>query len=209
MEVGPKNEKPTSPKKERVLEAGIGTWDLRTPPSRKEAGMPPDETVVIYERGGWWRTPPIRARVLLPEGKRVEAEASYVALDSYGAPCPQSTGTANPTTMDISVDSVSLDEAHRILLRAADEFGLSRRYIEEWYSEAKRADGIEQATDRVDTPSLRSKVGYLTLDVQGRFSPIGDEPDSTFVHYTFSWAEPRAPSACEKPDETTEGPEAK
>ncbi len=166
MEVGPKNEKLTSPKKERVLEAGIGTWDLRTPPSREEAGMPPDETVVIYEGGGWWRTPPIRARVLLPEAKRMEVAAGYVAFDSYGAPCPHSTGTANPTTMDISVDSVSLDEAHRILLRAANEFGFAHRYIEEWYSEAKRADGIEQATDRVDTPFLRSEVGYLTLDVQ-------------------------------------------
>ncbi len=209
MEVGPKNEKPTSPKKERVLKAGKETWDLRTPPSRKEAGMPPGETVVIYERGGWWRTFPIRARVLLPEAKRVEAEVGYVAFDSYGAPCPQSTGTSDPTTMDISVDSVSLDEAHRILLGAADEFGFAHRYIEEWYSEAKRADGIEQATERVDTPFLRSKVGYLTLDVQGRFSPIGDEPDNTFVHYTFSWSEPRGSSACKKPEETTASSETK
>lgn len=171
--------------------------------------MPPGETVVIYERGGWWRHPPILAHVLLPEGKRVEAEAGYVAFDSYGTLCPQSTGTSDPTTMDISVGPMPLEEAYRQLLGTAEEFGFARRYIEEWYSQAQRTDGIEQATDRVDTPFLRLKVGYLTLDVQGRFSPIGDEPDNTFVHYTFSWTEPRATSACEKPDETTESSETK
>lgn len=87
VEVGRKNEPPTSPKKERVLEAGEGTWDLRIPPGREEAGMPDGEPYVIYEARGWWRETPISTHVLLPEGKRIDTEASYVALDSYGERC--------------------------------------------------------------------------------------------------------------------------
>ena len=171
--------------------------------------MPPGETVVIYERGGWWRAPPIRARVLLPEGKRVEAEASYVVLDSYGATCWKRTGTSDPTTMDISVGPVPLDDARRELLRAAEEFDLSHSDIEEWYAESKRAVSQGDATDRVRTPFLRSEIGYLTLDAQGRFLPYEREVEHAFVHYTFSWAEPFDLSACERLDETTEGSEAK
>ncbi len=85
--------------------------------------MPPGETDVIYEWAGWWRTSSsIQTYVLLPEGKRIDTQAGLVAFDSYGAPCLQSTGTANPITMDISVERVSLDECRWESLRAADEF---------------------------------------------------------------------------------------
>lgn len=204
VEVGRKNDLPTSPKKERVLETGAGTWDLRTPPSREEAGMPPGETVVIYDRhGGWWDATLIRARVLLPEGKRLEVEASNVAFDSYGAPCSQRAGKSAPTTMDISVGPVPLDDARRELVRAADEFGFSRPYVEEWYSESKKAVEQGDATDWIKTPFLRSEVGYLTAEVRGSFLPYEHEVEHAFVHYIFSWAKPFDPSACERLEETT------
>lgn len=158
--------------------------------------MPPGETVVIYDRGGRWRAPPIRAQVSLPEGKRLEVKASNVAFDSYGVTCGRRAGKSDPTTMDIGVGPVPLGEARLELLEAADEFGFSRRTIEEWYSESKRAVEQGDATERVKTPFLRSEVGYLTLDVQGRFLPYEHEVEHAFVHYTFSWAGPFSPRAC-------------
>ncbi len=192
----------TSPKKERVLEAGEGTWDLRTPPSREEAGMPDGQEWVIYEPHGWW-PPPLRAHVLLPEGKRLDTEASYVALDSYGAACWKRTKTSDPTTMDISVGILTIDEARRELLRAAEEFGFSRRAIEEWYSEAKKAAASGDATMRVRSYMPDVEVGYLGVGVQGRFLPYEHEVKHAFVHYTLSWVEPFDPKACERLEETT------
>lgn len=82
--------------------------------------------------------------------------------------------------------------------RAAGEFDFSRGEIEIWHAEAKRT-----ASREVRTPFLRSRVGYLTLNVQGRFDPISDEPDNTFVQYTLTWTEPFDPDACKEPGKTT------
>ncbi len=209
VKVERKNAPPTSPKKERVLEAGEGTWDLRAPPSREEAGMPDGEPYVIYEARGWWRETPISTHVLLPEGKRIDTETSYVALDSYGARCWKRTGTSDPTTMDISIGVITIDEARRELLRAAEEFGFSRQAIDEWYSEAKRTAARGDATIRVRSYIPGAEVGYLGVGVQGRFLPYEHEVRHAFVHYTISWLEPFDPSACGSPEETTAGSEEK
>lgn len=165
VEIEGKNEPPTSPKKERVLEAGEETWDLRIPPGREEAGMPRGEPYVIYEPHGWWRDPPLRAHILLPEGKRIDAQVGLVAFDSYLPPCGKRAETSGPTTMDISIDSVPLDEAHRRLLKEAELFGFARRYVEEWYSEAKRVDAREGAWHTVRSSIPTSKVGYVRFFV--------------------------------------------
>lgn len=199
MQIG--GQEPASPKVGRVLEAGEGSWDLRAPPSREEAGMPTGESVVIYEPHGWlWWDRSLRTHVLLPEGKRIDTEAGSVAFDSYGAACPVRSETADPTTMDISAGAMPLDEARQELLRAAEEFGFYREEIESWHAEAASR---EDATERVKTPFLRSEVGYLTIEVQGRFNPIGDDHENAFVHYTLTWAEPFDPDACKKTEETT------
>ncbi len=197
------NPPPTSPKKEWVLEAGEGTWDLRTPPSREEAGMPVGEEWVIYEDAGAFYSHDILAHVMLPEGKRIDTEVNYVALDSYGARCWKRSETSDPTTMDISVGPVTLDEGRRELLRAAKEFGFPRRAIEEWYSEAKRAVVRGDETMRIRSSISGAEVGYLGVGVQGRFLPYKHEVKHAFVHYTISWAEPYDPSGCDDLEETT------
>ncbi len=163
--------------------------------------MPPGETVVIYEARGWWHEAPIRVHVLLPEGKRIDTEVSYVALDSYGAPCWKRTATSSPTTMDISVGPVPLDDGYREMVEAADEFELprqARHSIEEWYSESKRAVAQGDATTRIRSYVPGVKVGYLGVGVQGRFLPYKHEVEHAFVHYTLSWAEPFDPGGCGK-----------
>jgi hypothetical protein len=205
VEVGRKNDLPTSPKKERVLETNEGTWDLRTPPSREEAGMPSGQPYVIYEAQGWWHETPIQAQVLLPEDKRVDTEANYVALDSYGARCWKHTESSPPTTMDIGVGPVHFEEGYREMLEAADEFGFSQRDIrdtEEWGLEVQAVVKEGESTERIRTPFLRSEVGYLTAEVRASFLPYEHEVEHAYVHYTFSWLEPFDPKGCGKPEET-------
>lgn len=72
VDVQVKEATPVSPKVRQVLAAGEGSWDLRTPPSRAEAGMPPGEPYVIYVSHDRQRDPPFCVHVLLPEGKRLD-----------------------------------------------------------------------------------------------------------------------------------------
>ncbi len=179
---------------------------MRTPLSRKEAGMPPGETVVIYDRhGGWWDATLIRTRVLLPEGKRLKLEASNVAFDSYGASCWKRTGTSKPTGMDIGVGPVPLDEARREMLNAAGKFGFPRSDIEEWYSEAKRAASRGNTTERIQTLFLRSRVGYLTIEMKGSFLPYEHQEKHAFIHYILSWGKLFGGGACGKLEKTDGG----
>lgn len=175
-----------------MLREGEGTWDLRTAPGRGEAGMPAGEAYVIYE-GRSSRA--IRARVLLPKGRRLDTRGRRVAFDSYGASCPKRTRTSAPTTMDISVGPVPLAEARDELLRAAEQLGFARRHVEEWYARAAGGAGSTGVDDRVRSSIPRSEVGYLKIEAQGRFRPTGDTAD-TAVHYTLSWSEPFDPDAC-------------
>lgn len=67
---------PVSPKVAQVLDEGRGNWDLRSPPSREEAGIPSGEADVFYSpRGRANQQGIIRARVRLPEGKVMDTEA--------------------------------------------------------------------------------------------------------------------------------------
>jgi hypothetical protein len=65
-----------------------------------------------------------------------------------------------------------------------------------WYGEALGLRPF-QAASTVETPWLGTKLGYLRLDVQGRYSPPVDTPtsDQTVVHYLLTGALRVAPGA--------------
>lgn len=122
---------------------------------------------------------------MLPEGKRIDKQARLLLIDSYIPADPNARPeSADPTFVLIKTRPGSLDTARAELMRAAGEFGLSRRDIEEWYAESKAAGSREGETGRVGTRLPRLSIGYMRVGVSGSYSPISDQ---AFVQYSLSW----------------------
>jgi hypothetical protein len=173
---------PASTKVKDVLDSGHGRFDLTRPPSREEAGMPAGTTEVTYQRDDH---KPFAVQVALPGGKELDVDARLLTFDALSEPDPAS---APPTTMDIHYYPPTLEAGRDHLLTAARELGFDTGLITKWYEEAT-GPRPNQAPASADSPWLRTSVGYLRLDVQARYSPPVDTPqsDQTDVHYLLTW----------------------
>jgi hypothetical protein len=165
-----------------VLEQRSGEFDLTRPPDRAEAGMPDGSAFVHYERDDHQ---PFRVGIALPEGKRLDLDTRLVGFDSYAAADP---ATAPPTTLDIHHYPATLEEGRDHLLATADEFGFDPAPILEWYREAT-GPAPAAAAPTLKSRWLTSTVGYLQMEVQGRYDRPVDTPESaqTVVHYLLTW----------------------
>jgi len=149
-------------------------WDLRRPPTRAEAGIPEGETTVIYQDSpDAVRTVTVR----LPEDRVLTSQANSVAFSSLGTP---DAATAAPSTMDIGSGLLTLDEALSELGASLRELDLPTDDADDWYREAAAARGA----DRVESPWLRAQVGYLTVEIQGRYNALSE---TAVVAYVLSW----------------------
>ncbi len=173
-----KNSRPgTSQKVKDVLGSGQGVFDLRTPPSRAEAGMVDGPDLVSFQDRGH---EVFRVQVLLPEDEVLEVETDLVTFHTDTAIRPN---TDPPTTMDIHRGSLAPADARDVLLAAAAQFGLETEPIRQWYEIAE--SGVIPAVEAVaKTPYLNGRVGYLSVTVQGRYSPL---TDSAAVHFIVFW----------------------
>lgn len=173
---------PASTKVKEVIDSGRGRFDLTRPPSREEAGMPAGKTDVTYEREDHT---PFHVQVALPGGEELAVDARLVTFDSLAGSEPK---TAPPTTMDVHHYAATLEAGRDHLLAAAKRYGLDTKPILDWYDEAKGPRPV-QAPSTARTPWLTTKLGYLRLEVQGRYKPPVDTPqsDQTVVHYVFTW----------------------
>ena len=175
-------EPPASTKVDEVLASGKGRFDLTGPPTREEAGLPAGRTDVTYQRRD---NKPLLVQVALPDGKQLDLEARLLTFDALSEPDPT---TAPPTSMDLHYYAPTLEAGRDHLLAAAETFDLDATFVTKWYEEAK-APRPNQAPPRAETPWLHSTVGYLRLDVQGRYLPPSDVSDSgqTVIHYLLTW----------------------
>jgi len=149
-------------------------WDLRTPPTRAEVGIPEGETTVIYQDSpDAVRTVTVR----LPEDRVLTSQANSVAFSSLGTP---DAATAAPSTMDIGSGLLTLDEALTELGASLRALDLPSEDADDWYREAAAARGA----DRVESPWMRAQVGYLTVEVQGRYNALSE---TAVVAYVLSW----------------------
>lgn len=180
MTAGPRE--PASTRVKDVLDSGHGRFDLTRPPSREEAGMPAGATQVTYQREDH---KPFAVTVVLPGGRELDVEARLLTFDALTEPDP---ARAAPTTMDIHYYAPNLDAGRDHLLATAREFGLDTGLVSKWYQEAK-GSLPNQAPASAASPWLRASVGYLRLDVQARYSPPVDTPqsDQTDIHYLLTW----------------------
>jgi hypothetical protein len=175
-------QQPTSSKVHDVLTSGKGQFDLTVPPSREEAGLPSGESTVTYQPSD---DATFEVGVDLPDGKRLDVDARLISFDALGQPDPAS---LPPTSMDIHCFSDSLDAGRDQLLALAETFKLDAADIAMWYEEAKQPRPVT-APPMPTSPWLTAQLGYLTLQVQGRFTPPVNASDAgqTQVHLLLTW----------------------
>lgn len=159
------------PAKQRVLDSGELSWDLREPPTRGQLGLPEGEDSIIYE---YDEQQTIDARLRLPGDQTLAVDARYVAVSAI---------LTGPPSIDLQFWTQSLDEATTELQGAVDQFGLRRSAVADWTGEIDRAESSGSLA-RVKTPWLETRVGAATLAVQGRYSP---EEESAAVSYRVGW----------------------
>lgn len=177
-----------SEKVAQVLEAGRGEFDLTSPPSRAEAGLPAGRTQITYEQPD---KRPFQVRVSLPEGHQLDLAVRLVGFDSLGSPDPS---TGPPTTLDIHHHPADLAAGRDHLLAAAAQFGLDPQPIQEWYTQATSSRPAG-APGTVRSRWLSTALGYLQLQVQGRYAPPVDAAgsDQVVVHYALTWSSDPGP----------------
>jgi len=149
-------------------------WDLTRPPTRAEVGIPDGRTTVIYE------DPPGAGRtvtVTLPEDRVLRPRANSVAFSAIGTPEPT---TADPSTMDIGGAVLPLDQALDEMAASLRELEIPTDTADDWYRDAAGARSV----DRVDSAWVRTEVGYLTVEVQGRYDPL---TESAIIAYVLLW----------------------
>lgn len=146
------------------------TWDLRTPPSRADVDMPPGRKWV-----SWQCDDPQEMTFQLPADTVLSIPSTGVTFDSYGAPHPE---TGDPTTADVHTGPIGLDAAEETASEILTTLGANTGEIAEWRRQAAAAAG----TDTVRSPFIRSRVGYLGVEMRTTYNPLSD---SAHVHVIF------------------------
>ena len=155
-------------------------FDLSQPPSRAAVGLADGKADVIYGERDLSDFPLV---VKLPEGKKIESDARIVGFASRSKPQPT---TDPPSSMDIHYYAPNLEAGRDRLMAIAQEFGLKTDAFTKWYDQANAVKG--KMGSSVESLWVQGKIGYLTLEVKGRYMPA-PEPASaqTIVHYLFTW----------------------
>lgn len=113
----------------------------------------------------------------LPERIQTSLPVRRVNADSYGA---ASSETGDPTTMDVHSVGLGADEAIKVATGVADDLGIDATPLQRWRV------GLEASpTDNVDSPFLRSRVGYLTAEMQVQHLGASG---TNYVHLVLTWA---------------------
>lgn len=107
-----------------VNEDGVEVWDLRTPPSAQDVGMPDNEDYVGYETDD-----PRRVRFLLPEDRQLTIDATLVVFDRVMHKDPAD--PTRPTGMDFRMRPMPLDKASAVMGRSLKAFGLDTGPVEQ------------------------------------------------------------------------------
>lgn len=170
-----------SAKEAQVVEAGLGRFDLSTPPSRDDAGMLEGRDTAIYAHDSG---EPLQVEVSLPEGRRLVAEVESAKFK--GELGVDGVSTAPPESLDLSRRDLEPADARDRLLRFAEDLHLDTGAIRRWYTAISKRQ-VRRTNPQHDTGWIRNKLGYLTLEMQGKYNLIGDRAD---VELRLTWRAP-------------------
>lgn len=147
------------------------SYDLRRPPSRDDLGMPAGESVldVSCDEG-------FDLSLALPEDAATSLTARRVNADSYGSGSVES---GEPTTMDVHSVGLDTDAALQTARRVAGDLGMDAAPLARWRAEVEARGG-----DNVDSPFLRTKLDYLTAELQVQHLAASG---TSYVHLILTW----------------------
>lgn len=149
------------------------SYDLTEPPSRQAVGIEDGEKVVIYETDD---AQPVT--VMLPEHRTLQTEVTGVAFDSYGSGVHAA--TSDPTGMDLHTPFMDLDAAAAVFASSLGQLGAPTEEVQAW----RTASATSTDNALVRSAYVRQRLGYLTVEVQGRYQPLDH---SATVAYVLSW----------------------
>ncbi len=156
-----------------TTEEPVTTYDLRQPPAREDLGVQTGSAVVTQRFDE-----PTSVRLRLPADRELRVQVTLVAADSYaGAPDVES---APPTGMDMHTTLMSLQEAAQVMRESLEQLGTSPDPVDPWVRKASLAEGSE----RIRSANLETRLGYLSIRLQGRYSPLDGRAS---VSYSLYW----------------------
>jgi hypothetical protein len=157
--------KPKSELATEIERTNRASFDLTEPLTRDAVGLPDGRSgMVIGHTGG---KPPIETTLRLPDGGRLSVVATGIAVQ-IPAEAPE---TRLPANLILNEEAESLEAAHQRLLDVADDLGLDRAEIEDWYTRAAEIRG-SQELDAVAASFIRGAPrGYLRVGVEARYNP--------------------------------------
>lgn len=148
------------------------SYDLSQPPTRADFGMQPGKSYVDVSCDAGF---PVT--LALPEGAKVSVTARRVNADSYSTGNPE---TGDPTTVDVHSVGLGTDRAVSTATDLAAELGMDPRPLASWRREVE----ADPSGGNVDSPFLRSHLGFLTAELQVQhLGPSG----TNYVHLIFTW----------------------
>ncbi len=147
------------------------SYDLTGPPSRAELGMDSGQGFLSKSCDDGFEV-----TLRLPEGTTTSLTATRVNADSYSADDP---GSDPPTTVDVHSVSLSVDEAVRLASRLADGLGSDATPLPRWQEQAET-----RSADSIDSPFLRNRLGYLTVEMQVQHLGVSG---NNYLHLVLSW----------------------
>ena len=147
------------------------SYDMSSPPSRSDLGMPEGETVldVTCDTG-------FEVTLKLPERRSTEMMARRVNADSLAAGDPEHSA---PTTMDVHSVAFGLNEAIQVASGVAADLGIDASSLSRFRAMVTGAPG-----SNADSPFLRTTVGYLTAEIQVQH--LGASGNN-YVHLVLTW----------------------
>lgn len=151
------------------------SWDLATPPSRSDVGMPADESVAVYETEDG-RDVTFR----LPEDTVLDVQARLVTFDSFTRPDP---ATGDPSKVVATSPLVDLDTGEQWFRETLAALGLPADEVPRWRRAAERAVATGSA-EAVQSLPVDGSLGYLRTAVQARFAPLDEK---VRVDWTLTW----------------------
>jgi len=147
------------------------SYDLTRPPTRDDLEMTPGKSVLDVSCDDGFKV-----SLTLPDDATTTITARRLNADSYASGNPE---TGDPTTVDVHSVSYDLDQAVKATGSIAADLGIDPAPLQRW-----RRDVESNPNSSVDSPFMRSKLDYLTAELQVQHLATSG---NNYVHLVLSW----------------------
>lgn len=172
MSVEPTDPDPTGPSLELFREQNAVDYDLTSPPTAQQLGVPEGRDTAIFDRDGseFWDV-----SFQLPGGSTfTTSQAIAVGIFIENRPG----GLLNSVGINVNADSE--EELADLLARDVDQLGLDPAQVERFLADYRRS-----GSNTTNVVLHGQDFGYLSTSVDAR--PATGEPGKLALNYDFTW----------------------